>query len=136
MPLLKRSALSREKRNLFMGSRVVLPDGCRCAEMSDQDQLRNRATRLAHTPAVQARRKGHRDYAQRFAQRASEILEQPTALERFDIQCCQKRIKTPSRIQTAAAAMPVPHPARRPRALTEPQDRVSVAPKVAIGVVR
>ena len=77
-----------------MGSGVALPDVCRCAEMSDQDQLRNRATRLL-TLAVQARRKGHRDYAQRFTQRASEILEQPTALERFGTQCCQKRNKDP-----------------------------------------
>ena len=82
------------KRNLFMGSGVAHRDVCRCAEMSDQDQLRNRAARLL-TLAVQARRKGHRDYAEHFTQRASEILEQPTALERFGTQCCQKRNKGP-----------------------------------------
>jgi hypothetical protein len=36
--------------------------------------------------AVNARSKGHLDYAQRFMQRASEILNHPTALERLGTQ--------------------------------------------------
>jgi hypothetical protein len=33
--------------------------------------------------AINARNEGHPDYAQRFMQRASEILNHPTALERL-----------------------------------------------------
>jgi hypothetical protein len=50
--------------------------------MSDKDQLRNRSARLV-AMAVNARNEGHSDYAQRFMQRASEILSYPTALERL-----------------------------------------------------
>jgi hypothetical protein len=53
--------------------------------MSDQDQLRNRSARLV-AMAVNARSEGHLDYAQRFMQRASEILNHPTALERLGTQ--------------------------------------------------
>jgi hypothetical protein len=53
--------------------------------MSDQDQLRNRSARLV-AMAVNARNEGHLDYAQRFMQRASEILNHPTALERLGTQ--------------------------------------------------
>jgi hypothetical protein len=57
--------------------------------MLDQDQLRNRAARLL-AMARKAREEGHLDYAERFTQRASEILDQPTALERLGTQSGQK----------------------------------------------
>jgi hypothetical protein len=53
--------------------------------MSNQEQLRNRSTRLV-AMAVNARSEGRLDYAQRFMQRASEILNHPTALERLGTQ--------------------------------------------------
>ena len=48
-------------------------------------QLRNRATRLL-AMAYKARKEGHLDFADRFTQRASEILDQSTALERLGTQ--------------------------------------------------
>ena len=57
--------------------------------MSDQGQLRYRASRLL-AMAFNARQQGHGDYAERFAQRASEILYQPTALERLGTQSGKK----------------------------------------------
>jgi hypothetical protein len=53
-----------------------------CAVMSDQDQLHIRAARLL-AMALKAREEGHLDSAERFTQRAAEILDHPTALERF-----------------------------------------------------
>jgi hypothetical protein len=53
--------------------------------MSDHDQLRNRSARLV-AMAVNARIEGHFDYAQRFMQRASEILNHTTGLERLGTQ--------------------------------------------------
>jgi hypothetical protein len=50
--------------------------------MSDQDQLQIRAARLL-AMALKAREEGHIDSAERFTQRAAEILNHPTALERF-----------------------------------------------------
>jgi hypothetical protein len=44
--------------------------------MSDQDQLRTRAERLL-AMARKAREEGHLDCAERFTQRASEILDTP-----------------------------------------------------------
>jgi hypothetical protein len=57
--------------------------------MSDQDQLQNRAARLL-AMALKARQEGHLDYAERFTQRASEILDLPTALERLGAQSGDK----------------------------------------------
>ena len=53
--------------------------------MPTAHQLRNRATRLL-AMAYKARKEGHLDYAERFTQRASEILDQSTALERLGTQ--------------------------------------------------
>ena len=53
--------------------------------MSDQDQLRNRGARLI-AMALNARNEGHLDYPARFTQRASEIVNHPTALERLGTQ--------------------------------------------------
>ena len=53
--------------------------------MRDQDQLRGRVARLL-TMANEAREQGHLDYAERFTQRAAEILEPSTALERLGTQ--------------------------------------------------
>jgi hypothetical protein len=53
--------------------------------MSDQDQLRNRSARLL-AMALKAREDGHLDYADRLTQRAAEILEPSTALERLGTQ--------------------------------------------------
>jgi hypothetical protein len=53
--------------------------------MSDKDQLRNRSARLL-AMALNGRNKGHLDYTARFIQRASEILNRPTALERLGTQ--------------------------------------------------
>jgi hypothetical protein len=77
-----------------VGLGVWLPDLCWYAEMSDHDQLRNRAARLL-TMALKARKEGHLDYAERFTQRASEILEQPTALERLGTQSGEKATEPP-----------------------------------------
>jgi hypothetical protein len=46
---------------------------------------RYRAARLL-TMALNARNEGHLDYAERFTQRASEIANHPTALERLGTQ--------------------------------------------------
>ena len=69
------------KCNLFVGIDVPVVG----MPMSDQDQSRNRSARLV-AMAVNARNEGHLDYAQRFMQRASEILNHPTALERLGTQ--------------------------------------------------
>jgi hypothetical protein len=53
--------------------------------MWDAHQLRNRATCLL-AMAYKARKEGHLDCAERFTQRASEILDHPTALERLGTQ--------------------------------------------------
>jgi len=53
--------------------------------MWNAHQLRNRATHLLAT-AYKARKEGHLDCAERFTQRAAEILDQPTALERLGTQ--------------------------------------------------
>jgi hypothetical protein len=50
--------------------------------MSDRDQLQNRAARLL-AMALKAREEGHLDNAERFTQRATEVLDHPTALERL-----------------------------------------------------
>jgi hypothetical protein len=71
--------------------------------MLNKDQLRNRAARLLAL-ALKAREEGHLDNAERFTQRASEILEHPTALERLGTQVARKPQSTPSRMQTANAA--------------------------------
>jgi hypothetical protein len=62
--------------------------------MSDQSQSLKRAAHL-FALSLKAREEGHLDYAERLTQRASEILNQHTALERFGTQCCQKRNKGP-----------------------------------------
>jgi hypothetical protein len=75
--------------------------------MSEQDQLRSRVARLL-AMARRAREEGHLDFAERFTQRASEILDQPTALERLGTQSGEK-----------VAEQPEPkadrHSSRRPR---------------------
>jgi hypothetical protein len=53
--------------------------------MSDEHQLRNRATRLL-AMAYNARKESHLDCAERLTQRASEILNHPTTLERLGTQ--------------------------------------------------
>jgi hypothetical protein len=53
--------------------------------MSDQSQLLTRAARLLSL-ALKACEEGHFDCAERFTQRASEILSHPTALERLGTQ--------------------------------------------------
>jgi hypothetical protein len=57
--------------------------------MPMSDQQRNRAARLL-AMAINARREGHFDYAERFTQRASEILNHPTALEGLGTQGGEK----------------------------------------------
>ena len=57
--------------------------------MSTAHQLRNRATRLL-AMAYKARKQGRLDYAEHFTQRASEILERSTALERLGTQSGEK----------------------------------------------
>jgi hypothetical protein len=52
--------------------------------VSDAHELRNRATRLL-AMAYKAGKEGYLDRAERFTQRASEILDQPTALERVGV---------------------------------------------------
>jgi len=52
-------------------------------------QLQNRAARLL-AMAHKAREEGHLDYAERFTQRASEILDRSTALERLGTQSGEK----------------------------------------------
>ena len=73
---------------------LALPDACRYAGMLNQDQLRNRAARLLAL-ALKAREEGHLDNAERFTQRASEILEHPTALERLGTQSGEKATEHP-----------------------------------------
>ena len=58
-------------------------------DMSTGHQLRNRATRLL-AMAHKARKEGHLDYAEHFTQRASEILDRSTALERLGTQGSEK----------------------------------------------
>ena len=60
--------------------------------MSDQSQLLKRAARL-FALALKAREEGHLEYAERLTQRASEILDQPTALERLGTQTGQRSIE-------------------------------------------
>jgi hypothetical protein len=60
-----------------------------CAVMSDPDQLQMRAARLLAI-ALKAREEGHLDFAERFTQRASEILDHPTALERLGTKSGEK----------------------------------------------
>ena len=62
--------------------------------MSNQDQLRSRAARLL-AMALKAREEGHLDYAEHLTQRASEILAQPTALERLGTQSGEKVTEQP-----------------------------------------
>jgi rubrerythrin len=62
--------------------------------MSDQDQSQIRAARLL-AMALKAREEGHIDVADRFTQRAAEILEHPTALERLGTQSGEKVIGHP-----------------------------------------
>jgi len=62
--------------------------------MTDQDQLRSRVARLL-AMARKAREEGHLDYAERFTQKASEILVQPTALERLGTQSGEKVAEQP-----------------------------------------
>ena len=50
--------------------------------MSDQSQSLKRAAHL-FALSLKAREEGHLDYAERLTQRASEILNHPTALERL-----------------------------------------------------
>jgi hypothetical protein len=45
--------------------------------------------------ALKAREEGHLDYAERFTQRASEILDQPSALERLGTQSGEKVAEQP-----------------------------------------
>jgi hypothetical protein len=58
--------------------------------MSDQDQLQIRAARLL-AMALKAREESDIDSADRFTQRATEILDHPTAFERFGTQSGEKR---------------------------------------------
>ena len=73
--------------------------------MTDHVPLRDRAERLL-AMARKAREEGHLDYAERFTQRAFEILGQPTVLERLGTQSCTKATEPPSR--NALAAIPTP----------------------------
>jgi hypothetical protein len=77
--------LWRTKNATFRGDSCWHPDLCWYAVMSNQDQLRNRAAHLL-AMALKAREEGHLDYAEHFTQRASEILNQSTALERLGTQ--------------------------------------------------
>jgi hypothetical protein len=62
--------------------------------MWNAHQLRNRATRLL-AMAYKARKEGHLDCAERFTQRAYEILDQPTALERLGTQSDERVTEHP-----------------------------------------
>jgi hypothetical protein len=86
--------LARKKAQLFRGIRRWHPDHlcAACAVMTDQ--LQNRAARLL-AMALKAREEGHLDSAERFTQRASEILDQPSALERLGTQGGEKVIEHP-----------------------------------------
>jgi hypothetical protein len=64
--------------------------------MRDQDPLRGRVARLL-TMANEAREQGHLDYAERFTQRAAEILEPSTALERLGTQSGKRVAEHPER---------------------------------------
>jgi hypothetical protein len=77
------------KRNYFGGLYVVTTTCAVCAVMSDQDQLQNRAARLL-AMALKAREEGHPDYAEQLTQRAAEILDHPTALERLGTKSGEK----------------------------------------------
>jgi hypothetical protein len=77
------------KRNYFEGLYVVITTCAVCAIMSDQDQLQNRAARLL-AMALKAREEGHPDYAEQLTQRAAEILDHPTALERLGTKSGEK----------------------------------------------
>jgi hypothetical protein len=68
--------------------------------MCDAHQLRNRATRLL-AMAYKAGKEGHLDCAERFTQRASEILDQPTALERLGTQGGERVTEHPEPRTTA-----------------------------------
>jgi hypothetical protein len=82
----KRTYFGRErKRNYFEALYVVTKICAVCAVMSDQDQLQIRAARLLAL-ALKAREEGHPDYAEQLTQRAAEILDHPTALERLGTQ--------------------------------------------------
>ena len=78
--------------------------------MSDQFQLLKRAARL-FAPALKAREEGHLDYAERLIQRASGILDHPTALERLGTQSGQR---LPER-STQTGIGPRPKANERPR---------------------
>jgi hypothetical protein len=81
--------LARKKAQLFRGIRRWHPDHlcAACAVMTDQ--LQNRAARLL-AMALKAREEGHLDSAERFTQRASEILDQPSALERLVLKAARR----------------------------------------------
>jgi hypothetical protein len=64
--------------------------------MSGQSQLLTRAARL-FSLALKARERGHLDYAERLTQRASEILDLPTALERLGTQNGERFLGRPTR---------------------------------------
>ena len=64
------------------------------------DQLQERAARLL-AMALKAREEGHLDYAERLTQRASENLDQSTALERLGTQSGEKVTSIPSQTKTA-----------------------------------
>jgi hypothetical protein len=75
----------KTKRNYFEGL-MLASDHLLCVcIMSDQEQLQNRAARLL-AMALKAREEGHFESAERFTKRASEILDQPCALERLGTQ--------------------------------------------------
>jgi hypothetical protein len=62
--------------------------------MSDLDQLQMRAARFL-AMALKARDEGHLDSAERFTQKAAEILDHPTALERLGTQSGAKVTEQP-----------------------------------------
>ena len=82
----------KRNRNYFEGLDVGIQVCAMCAVMSDQVQLRNRAARLL-AMALKAREEGHLESAERFTQRASEILDHPSALERLGTQSGEKVIE-------------------------------------------
>ena len=84
----------KRKRNYFEGLDVGVQVCAVCADMSDQDQLQYRAARLL-AMALKAREEGHLDSAERFTQRASEVLDHPSALERLGTQSGEKVIEHP-----------------------------------------
>ena len=63
--------------------------------MSDQSQSLKRAAHL-FALSLKAREEGHLDYAERLTQRASEILNHPTALERLGTQNGQRIPECPT----------------------------------------